>query len=66
MLYLHGAAKSTAPYVIWTNLQTPWPANTTPSAVGTVASNPDLLFVAGRLLNQAAGVGDVQWRHQRK
>jgi len=26
----------------------------------------DLLFVAGRVLNQAAGVGDVQWRHQRK
>src|SRR5262245_57092287 len=26
----------------------------------------DLLFVAGRRLNQAAGVGDVQWRHQRK
>ena len=26
----------------------------------------DLLFVAGRILNQAAGVGDVQWRHQRK
>ena len=26
----------------------------------------DLLFVAGRLLNRAAGVGDVQWRHQRK
>ena len=26
----------------------------------------DLLFVAGRALNQAAGVGDVQWRHQRK
>lgn len=25
----------------------------------------DLLFVAGRVLNQAAGVGDVQWRHQR-
>ena len=26
----------------------------------------DLLFVAARILNQAAGVGDVQWRHQRK
>ena len=26
----------------------------------------DLLFVAGRLLNQAAGSGDVQWRHERK
>ena len=26
----------------------------------------DLLFVAGRVLNQSAGVGDVQWRHQRK
>ena len=26
----------------------------------------DLLFVAGRTLNSAAGVGDVQWRHQRK
>jgi cob(I)alamin adenosyltransferase len=26
----------------------------------------DLLFVAGRVLNQAAGVGDVQWRHRRK
>lgn len=26
----------------------------------------DLLFVAGRLLNRAAGTGDVQWRHQRK
>jgi cob(I)alamin adenosyltransferase len=26
----------------------------------------DLLFVAGRVLNRAAGVGDVQWRHQRK
>lgn len=26
----------------------------------------DLLFVTGRILNQAAGVGDVQWRHQRK
>ena len=26
----------------------------------------DLLFVAGRTLNRAAGVGDVQWRHQRK
>ena len=25
----------------------------------------DLLFVAGRLLNQAAGHGDVQWRHAR-
>lgn len=25
----------------------------------------DLLFVAGRALNQAAGVGDVQWRHRR-
>jgi cob(I)alamin adenosyltransferase len=25
----------------------------------------DLLFVAGRVLNRAAGVGDVQWRHQR-
>lgn len=45
MLYLHGAAKSTAPFVAWTNLPVPWPANTTPSAVGTVASNPSLLFV---------------------
>lgn len=26
----------------------------------------DLLFVAGRVLNRAAGVGDVQWRHLRK
>jgi cob(I)alamin adenosyltransferase len=26
----------------------------------------DLLFVAARALNRAAGVGDVQWRHQRK
>jgi cob(I)alamin adenosyltransferase len=26
----------------------------------------DLLFVAGRTLNRATGVGDVQWRHQRK
>jgi cob(I)alamin adenosyltransferase len=26
----------------------------------------DLLFVAGRVLNRAAGIGDVQWRHQRK
>jgi cob(I)alamin adenosyltransferase len=26
----------------------------------------DLLFIAGRVLNRAAGVGDVQWRHQRK
>jgi cob(I)alamin adenosyltransferase len=26
----------------------------------------DLLFVAGRSLNRAAGVGDVQWRHRRK
>jgi cob(I)alamin adenosyltransferase len=26
----------------------------------------DFLFVAGRALNRAAGVGDVQWRHQRK
>jgi cob(I)alamin adenosyltransferase len=26
----------------------------------------DLLFVAGRVLNRAAGVGDLQWRHQRK
>lgn len=26
----------------------------------------DLLFVAGRVLNRAAGVGDVQWRHTRK
>jgi cob(I)alamin adenosyltransferase len=26
----------------------------------------DLLFVGARLLNRAAGVGDVQWRHQRK
>ena len=25
----------------------------------------DLLFIAGRRLNQAAGRGDVQWRHQR-
>jgi len=25
----------------------------------------DLLFVAGRVLNRAAKVGDVQWRHQR-
>src|SRR5919201_1539716 len=24
----------------------------------------DLLFVAGRILNRAAGRGDVQWRHQ--
>jgi len=26
----------------------------------------DLLFVAGRSLNRAAGRGDVQWRHHRK
>ena len=26
----------------------------------------DLLFVAGRTLNRAAGRGDVQWRHERK
>jgi cob(I)alamin adenosyltransferase len=26
----------------------------------------DLLFVAGRTLNRAAGRGDVQWRHDRK
>jgi len=26
----------------------------------------DLLFVTARALNRAAGVGDVQWRHQRK
>jgi cob(I)alamin adenosyltransferase len=26
----------------------------------------DLLFVAGRRLNRAAGRGDVQWRHKRK
>jgi cob(I)alamin adenosyltransferase len=26
----------------------------------------DLLFVAGRRLNRAAGRGDLQWRHQRK
>ena len=26
----------------------------------------DLLFVAGRALNRAAGVADLQWRHQRK
>jgi len=26
----------------------------------------DLLFVVGRLLNRAAGRGDVQWRHERK
>jgi cob(I)alamin adenosyltransferase len=26
----------------------------------------DLLFVAGRTLNRAAGRGDVQWRHSRK
>jgi cob(I)alamin adenosyltransferase len=26
----------------------------------------DLLFVAGRSLNRAAGCGDVQWRHKRK
>jgi len=26
----------------------------------------DLLFVAGRLLNRAAGRSDVQWRHERK
>ena len=25
----------------------------------------DFLFIAGRRLNQAAGRGDVQWRHQR-
>jgi hypothetical protein len=45
LLYMHGAAKATAPYVTWTNLQTPWPANSTPSTAGTVASNPGLLFV---------------------
>ena len=26
----------------------------------------DLLFVAGRTLNRAAGGGDVQWKHKRK
>jgi cob(I)alamin adenosyltransferase len=26
----------------------------------------DLLFIAGRRLNRAAGRGDVQWRHQRR
>ena len=26
----------------------------------------DLLFVASRVLNRAAGVSDVQWRHKRK
>jgi cob(I)alamin adenosyltransferase len=26
----------------------------------------DALFVAGRVLNRAAGAGDVQWRHTRK
>ena len=26
----------------------------------------DLLFVAGRTLNRAAGSGDVQWKHKRK
>jgi cob(I)alamin adenosyltransferase len=26
----------------------------------------DLLFVLARVLNRGAGVGDVQWRHQRK
>jgi cob(I)alamin adenosyltransferase len=26
----------------------------------------DLLFIAGRRLNRAAGRGDVQWRHERK
>jgi cob(I)alamin adenosyltransferase len=26
----------------------------------------DLLFVGGRVLNRAAGIADVQWRHQRK
>jgi cob(I)alamin adenosyltransferase len=26
----------------------------------------DLLFVAGRVLNRSAGIGDVQWRHRRK
>jgi cob(I)alamin adenosyltransferase len=26
----------------------------------------DLLFVAGRILNRAAGRSDAQWRHQRK
>jgi cob(I)alamin adenosyltransferase len=26
----------------------------------------DLLFVAGRVLNRAAGTGDVQWRHERR
>jgi cob(I)alamin adenosyltransferase len=26
----------------------------------------DLLFIAGRRLNSAAGRGDVQWRHQRQ
>jgi cob(I)alamin adenosyltransferase len=25
----------------------------------------DLLFVAARVLNRAAGRGDVQWRHRR-
>ncbi len=45
LLHSHGAAKATAPYVTWTNLQTPWPANSTPTAVGTAAGNANLLFV---------------------
>jgi cob(I)alamin adenosyltransferase len=39
--------------------------------VGTTARRylnrlSDLLFVAGRTLNRAAGRSDVQWRHDRK
>jgi cob(I)alamin adenosyltransferase len=38
----------------------------TPTARQYLNRLSDLLFVAGRALNRAAGVGDVQWRHQRK
>ena len=38
----------------------------TPAARQYLNRLSDLLFVAGRALNRAAGVGDVQWRHQRK
>jgi len=38
----------------------------TPAARQYLNRLSDLLFVAGRALNRAAGVGDLQWRHQRK
>ena len=41
-------------------------ADANPEVVRYLNRLSDLLFVAGRVLNRAAGVGDVQWRHQRK